>query len=189
MDTSDEWIRSRTGIGTALRDAPGRVARRNRDRRQPHRARARRPQDLPSSTRSSSARSPRSTGFRRSPARFSTAWASCRSRPSTSPPPARASCTRSRSPTRDARRRLQARARGRRRRALDDGRLERSRGLGAVRRRRRRGVMVSEPGKRGVLGEPAAFLRRVLDLLSVRATGVRARSTPKCGARPTTRSR
>ena len=144
----------------------------------------------PSLTRSSSARSPPSTAFPRSPASCSIAWASIRFPPSTSPRPARASSTRSASPTTRC-----ARATTRaccwsaptRFRRWSTGTIARSAvlfgdGAGAA-------VMVSEPGPRGVLGSLLRSSGEYWDLLSVRRPECARRSTPRCGARPTTRSR
>ena len=90
----------------------------------------------------------------------------------------------------DARGRLLARAAGRHRRALDDGGLERSRGFRAVRRRRRSGCDGFRAGTARRARKPAALLGRVLaSALGAMRPECARRSTPRCGARPTTRSR
>ena len=190
MDTSDEWIRSRTGIGQRYADAPGRVARANRDRREPHRARARGHQAR------RSRRDHRRHGFLRVRLPVLRLPDSARPRHLVDSRLRRRRrllrlrvCASSRGRT-DARRRFQARARSRSRRALDDGRLERSPHRGAVRRRRGRVRDGHRAGQSRRAVEPAALRRRALDICSRSARPERAaRSIPKCGAPPTTRSR
>ena len=175
VDTSDEWIRTRTGIGAALRDVAA-ASRWSISPPPPAAPRSSAPASSPPiSTRSSSAPSPRSTAFPRSPASSSIASASIRFRPSTSPPPVPASSTRSAWPTTRCARAITRAcwwSAPTRSRPWSIGTIARTAvlfgdGAGAA-------VLVSEPGPRGVLGSLLRSSGEYWDLLSVRATGVRA---------------
>ena len=99
IDSSDEWIRERSGIISRRWAAPRRDRRRHVRGGRPRGARRRRARRRPTSARSSSRPSPTPTRPRRPPRCSPHRLGATRPRPSTSPPPAPASATASAWPT------------------------------------------------------------------------------------------
>ena len=98
IDSSDEWIRERSGIIERRWAGDGRVGHRHVEARRPAGPRDGRARGAPTSTRSSSPRSATPTRPRRG-ARSSPTGSAATARRSTSPPPAPATATASRWPT------------------------------------------------------------------------------------------